>query len=83
MVMERNAQGLDPSIIKILYDKEVARLHAHLLSGASWEETAEQRRLVTELSIALGRSASSPSTEGNPAERQGRDDNKRGNNSPA
>lgn len=67
--MERNLQHINLGTLKTLYNKEVEALHARLLSGASWEDTQEQRRLVTELSIAMHRRTSTISSA-NPAESQ-------------
>jgi len=44
---------LDLSVLRSMYEKEKSDLNRALLNGASWEEMKDQRRLVTELSIAL------------------------------
>jgi hypothetical protein len=51
--MTQNLGGLDINILKQMYEKEAMVLKSALLNGASWEEVRDQRRKVTELSIAL------------------------------
>lgn len=53
MKMERNLSSLDLHTIKAMYEKEAEELSSALLNGATWEETREKRKSVTELSIAL------------------------------
>lgn len=63
--MEKNLCGLDLNILKSMYEKEASVLKNSLLNGASWEEVKEQRRKVTEISIAIHKLRY---RSGNPAE---------------
>jgi hypothetical protein len=51
--MNRNLSSLDLLTLKAMYEAEAEKLSSALLNGATWEETREQRKEVTELSIAL------------------------------
>jgi len=51
--MKQNLRGLDINILKEMYEKEAMVLKTALLNGASWDEVRDQRRKVTEISIAL------------------------------
>lgn len=70
---------MDPEIFSTLdlptlrqhHAQAVARLHAALLDGASWEELREFRRDLTELEIALHRRQSAPTDPAASAEREG------------
>lgn len=63
--MEANWSELDLNTLRALFEEESANLKTALLSGCSWEEMRDQRKKVTELSIALHKKLS---TSGNPAE---------------
>jgi hypothetical protein len=65
--MHQDFSGLDPETLKTMYLKEEKELRSRLLNGALWHDLREQRKKLTELSIALHRK--NQSTEGmNPAE---------------
>jgi len=68
-MMERKLWGLDLNILKNMYDREAASLKTALLNGASWDEVKDQRRKVTELSIAIHKLRY---RSGNPAESSSR-----------
>jgi hypothetical protein len=68
--MDKNLWGLDLKILKTMYDKEAAILKNSLLNGASWDEVKDQRRKVTEISIAMHKLRY---RSGNPAESSSRD----------
>lgn len=46
-------RSLDWSSLKVLYDKNRELLQEKLISGATWEETAYLRDLVTSLETAM------------------------------
>lgn len=55
--------------LRALFERESNGLKTALLNGATWEEVQEQRKKVTELSIALHRKIqASIQLSGNPAE---------------
>ncbi len=51
--MNLDLSSLDLSTLKVMYQKEEEELKTKLLNGALWHEVKEQRKRVTELSIAL------------------------------
>lgn len=65
MVMESNWNELDLDSLKLMHEKESSNLRTALLNGATWEEVKDQRKRVTELSIALHKKINA---SGNPAE---------------
>ncbi|MGZ5189868.1 MAG: hypothetical protein ACXWCZ_02550 [Flavisolibacter sp.] len=68
--MDKNLCGLDLNLLKSMYEKEATVLKNSLLNGASWEEVKDQRRRVTEISIAIHKLRY---RNGNPAESSFRD----------
>jgi hypothetical protein len=65
--VKRELWLLDIERLKTLYHEEEKMLEQKLLSGASWEEVAEERKRVGEL-LTLIYKKSNPSHFGNPAE---------------
>ena len=63
--MNTNWNDLELEALRVLFERETARLQNSLLSGCSWEEVKDQRQKVTELSIILHKKLSSST---NPAE---------------
>lgn len=63
--MEKEVWNLDLKSLKELHDQKQQDFTAALLSGADWKDLQEERKQVTELSIALYRRMQS---EENPAE---------------
>ena len=51
--MERNECSFELEALKQLYEAEAEKLTLSLLNGASWEEVKDQRKLVTDLAIAI------------------------------
>lgn len=51
--MEPNWSELNVDALEVLYENEASALRTALLNGASWEDVKDQRKKVTELSIAL------------------------------
>lgn len=72
--MNSNWDELDAESLKKMYNAESAKLKDALLNGSSWEETRDQRRKVTELSIALHKKMHSSE---NPAESPGRSESRK------
>jgi hypothetical protein len=66
--MNLDLSGLDLDTLKAMYEKEEMNLKTKLLNGALWEEVKEQRKTVTELSIALHRKKFQSIQALNPAE---------------
>lgn len=54
--MQIETKDKDLSALLALYNREIDTLKSRLLSGASWEELAPNRRNITELAIAIHRS---------------------------
>ena len=77
MSMDRNLLSLDLNTLKGMYEQEAEGLNEALLKGVSWNQLRDQRKTVTELSIALQakRTGSAPPTN-NPAEKSTRKDRK-------
>jgi hypothetical protein len=70
--MQKNLWALDLNILKMMYEKEAMSLKNALLSGSSWEDVRDQRRKVTEISIAIHKLRHNSN---NPAETSSRQDN--------
>jgi hypothetical protein len=51
--MNFDPSSLDLDTLKAMYQKEEETLKSKLLNGALWHEVKENRKIVTELSIAL------------------------------
>jgi hypothetical protein len=62
--MEQEWRSLDAEALRSLYQQKQQEFTTALLNGADWKEVQEQRKLVTELSIALYKRVN----EQNPAE---------------
>jgi hypothetical protein len=62
--MEKEWRSLDAEALRSLYQQKQQEFTVALLNGADWKEVQEQRKLVTELSIALYKRVN----EQNPAE---------------
>ena len=69
--MERNQCSFELEALKKLYEAEAEKLTVSLLNGATWEEVKDQRKLVTDLAIAVHKKKHSSS---NPAETSMRKD---------
>ena len=69
--MERNQCSFELEALKKLYEAEAEKLTVSLLNGATWEEVKDQRKLVTDLAIAVHKKKHSNS---NPAETSMRKD---------
>lgn len=69
--MERNLCSFELEALKKLYEAEAEKLTVSLLNGATWEEVKDQRKLVTDLAIAVHKKKHSNS---NPAETSMRKD---------
>ena len=69
--MERNECSFELEALKKLYEAEAEKLTVSLLKGATWEEVKDQRKLVTDLAIAVHKKKHSNS---NPAETSMRKD---------
>ena len=69
--MERNLCSFELEALKKLYETEAEKLTVSLLNGATWEEVKDQRKLVTDLAIAVHKKKHSNS---NPAETSMRKD---------
>ena len=68
-IMKASWSELEVEALRALFEKESMHLKTALLSGASWEEVQDQRKKVTELSIALHKKIqASVQTSGNPTE---------------
>ena len=63
--MERNQCSSELEALKQLYEAEAEKLTLSLLNGATWEEVKDQRKLVTDLAIAVHKMKHASS---NPAE---------------
>ena len=66
--MENEWEHLDTEALRNLYQQKQRELTESLLSGALWQDVRDQRKQVTELSIALYRRTQG----GNPAEHRTR-----------
>jgi len=75
LFMDRNLLSLDLNTLKEMYEHEAEALNASLLQGVAWSSLLEQRKTVTNLSIALQakRTGSNPPPN-HPAEHSTRDD---------
>ena len=51
--MNLDLSNLELETLKAMYKRENADLTTMLLDGAPWDETKEQRKKVTQISIAL------------------------------
>ncbi|MGE5520728.1 MAG: hypothetical protein ACM3VS_12425 [Candidatus Dadabacteria bacterium] len=64
--MNAQYENLDLSTLRSMYDKKIQKLNSRLINGADWDDVADLRADVTELSIAIG--YKSPGSVMNPAE---------------
>ena len=51
--MHIDLSTLDLDVLKKLFTREANELHAKLLDGSSWQEVAEQRKIVTRTGTEL------------------------------
>ena len=70
--MKKELWHIDLEKLRALYEEENRHLEERLLAGASWEELAEERKRIGELSTIIYK-RSNPSHFGNPAENCSRD----------
>lgn len=69
LFMKASWSALEVEALRGLFEKESNSLKAALLNGATWEELQDQRKKVTELSIALHKKIQAAiHAYGNPAE---------------
>jgi hypothetical protein len=67
--MENELSSLDNAALTALYEKHLQELSDALLSGDSWSDVQDKRRLLTQISREINKKDGGPS---NPAEYPGR-----------
>ena len=59
--------NLDTACLKALYDQQLNVMQTKLLTGSSWQEIQDDRRIATELAIELHKRAYPLNSSFNPA----------------
>lgn len=51
--MKESLSEFDLPTLRRLHEQEMDRLHTQLMNGAQWHEVQEQKRKVTDLTLAI------------------------------